>query len=396
MLSIETTKTKPIVIIGDGWAALGLVAFLVRTQQHVCWIKGSGARMVAPLPSVEVGIEGGLALQAWYNLANSFGIACGLPKSGSFLREFRNKAFREPSWTKASTPADRMEVREECLWAPERRISGAFEARFDLTLQDIEEQVRAQLQSEHYPNLTRVDDLPVLSVSINEGQVNSVTLGNGQVQECSYLVYADRWGSISEIQGWPAPLQKAIGTNRKREPMSVIQATLTHSSPLALGVAEGFYSLLNKEAGEEIDRHVWGYFSSDGLKSFWTLCMTRDEVEDNHEIAKKLRRMKAALDKMFTGTSWLPEGTTDFMSTVVAEHVRFEEFFLFSEGTFDGVQETVSSSTKLQNATFLTDAFGPSIALHQVALRLAPARELMPETREGAPDAQTEEQQSPN
>ncbi|OFZ00500.1 MAG: hypothetical protein A2070_09625 [Bdellovibrionales bacterium GWC1_52_8] len=332
-----------------------------------------------------------MGLQGWFNLATAYNVDCGQPKTGNFLREFRNKAFREPAWTKASTPEGRIEVREEYLWAPERRIAGVFEARFEVTLPEIEDKVRAELLDGSRACLTRIDDLPILAVSLKDGRVDSVTLGNGQILECSYLVYADRWAAIRTIQGLPVTLQQAISTSRKREPMSVIQASLTHSAPLALGVSEGFYSLMNKEAGEDTDRHVWGYFSSDGLKSFWTLCLSRDEVENNHEIAKKLRRMKAALDKMFAGTSWLPEGKTDFMSTVLSEHVRFEECFLFSESTFDEVKKEVEPLVaQLQNAAFMTDAFGPAIALHQVALQLESARAPLPELRAGGANSEAE------
>lgn len=92
-----TESTKKTVVVGDGWAALGAVGFLAQAGVQVYWIAGTGARVLAPLPTMEQGP----GVLVWKELAAKLGVPCGEPETGSYLREFRNKAFREVSWTKA-------------------------------------------------------------------------------------------------------------------------------------------------------------------------------------------------------------------------------------------------------------------------------------------------------
>ncbi len=139
---------------------------------------------------------------------------------------------------------------------------------------------------------------------------------------------------------------------------------------MAVDVQEGFFGAISREAGEETERHVWGYFTGDGMKSYWTICLSSDEAEDNHAIAKKLRRMKNSLDKMFTGTSWVPEGKADFLSNVRSEQVRFEDAILFSEG--EDPREAITLD-RLEGIYFLTDGYGPTSAFRQVDTALKAA-----------------------
>jgi len=101
----------------------------------------------------------------------------------------------------------------------------------------------------------------------------------------------------------------------------------------------------------------------EGKRSIWSVTLAEDECEDNHSIAKKLRRIKQSLDKMFTGTEWLPENVKSFMDTIVTEQVRFEEGMVFSKGD---VMNEASHLPKMENVCFVTDAFGPSSSMLQV------------------------------
>src|SRR5690606_533582 len=119
------------------------------------WIVGTGARVLAPLPSLEFGP----GVKGWSELCARLGIEAGEPRTGSYLREFRNKSFRLPAWTKAPTPEARRDVRDELLWGPERRFAGAFEARFEnLSLLEIEEEVRRLVLG--MPGIRRLEKLP--------------------------------------------------------------------------------------------------------------------------------------------------------------------------------------------------------------------------------------------
>lgn len=363
--------SSSVMVIGDGWAALGAVAFLAHKGAQegiqITWVAGSGTRLISPLPTLEAGQVAGANLRAaevCKELALFYGMETGEAQSGSYLREYRNKSFREPAWTKAPTAEDRQAVMEENLWAPERRFVPCFETRFNTTLFEVETHLRNALSGdalsgENAPNIKRIEEVPVTSIEVESGKVVSVTLGSGEKIACERVIFADRWNTLSQIAGLP----KGTSFARKREPMSVLQAVFAHETPVGAGLQEGFFGALHREAGEEVDKHIWGYFSSDGTRSVWSLALTGDEVEDNHLIGKKLRRMKSALDKMFTGEGWLPSGKTEFMANVKSEQVRFEEAALFVGG--DPVVEPVTLP-RIQGLSFLTDGYGPSCAFHQL------------------------------
>ena len=381
------------VVIGDGWGALATVGFLVQNlrekalitgtspEHGIVWVAGSGTHMLAALP----GMETGPGVELWSRLARGFGIETGAAATGSYLREFRNKSFRSPAWAKAPTPEARKEVIEESLWNAERRLVPLLETRFELTVNELEARIRAFVTGDSEESapwralIRRIEGLPAAGFAAEEGSVRSVTLASGEQINCSQVYYADRWADLPGMTGLP----KDLAFIRRREPTSLLQAHFLHSQPVGEGVKEGFFGSVHKESGEDFERHLWGHFSSDGLQSFWSLCITSDEVEDNHQIAKKLRRLKNGLDKMFAGSSWVPQGdgSSEFMNNVRAESVRFLETVLYAEG-----EEPVAPVTLKQMAglRLITDGYGPSSALQQVGLALGLPAEL------AGPDSEAE------
>ena len=344
---------NPVVIIGDGWAALGLVGLFVPTGVPVCWIGGSRARISAPLAS----LEAGPGVEGWLSLARAWQVECKVQTEGSTLREFRNKAFREPQWSRAEGEA-RKEARDKSLWAPERRWVGIEEVRLDLAVSDLEENIRKRIQESTPANLRRIDGVPVQEVVESEASLK-ILLGSGETLEACQVYYADRWSLLSGIKGMPrnAPFM------RNRHAVGVLQANFYHSVPVGVGVQESFFAPLHREAGEEVERHVWGYFSSDGKRSTWSLCLSPEEVEDNHTIAKKLRRLKNTLDRIFSGSDLIPQDSANFATTVMDEQVRFEEEAVFETGD---VLIQPAALPKLPGVFFLTDGYGPSASLAQV------------------------------
>lgn len=363
------SSAKPVVVIGDGWAALGAVGFLVSTGVQVRWIAGTGARMLAPLGSLEWSPGVGF----WIELARKLGVDCGEPKHGIFVREFRNKAFRLPAWSQAPSLEARAEVRDEVLWAPEQNISGVLEARFSRTLGEIEEELRKKLTSENYSNLKKSEGVPVIGFKSENGELRSVTLGSGEDLSCEYAIYADRWSALHGMEGLPKP----IGFLRNLESMGVLQICFSHRPSLPMGVMESFFTTLQRETQgksknklskeEELERHIWGHLSSDGTRSTWTLCLTTEEAEDNHEIAKRLRRLKTLLDKVFSVGGIIPAGQGTFGATVIDEQVRFEENAVFASGS---PLKEPAVLPELAGISFLTDGFGPSQSLFQVGTAL--------------------------
>ncbi len=340
---MTNSSDKPIVVVGEGWAALGAVGFLAHAgtgvRPPVRWISGSGTRILAPLPSVDVSDScEGAAL--WKALAENMGVECGDLQAGSFLREYRNKGFRE------------FRNHEELTWGPERRFVSAQEGRFEKTLGELEESIRQRLASGEFQNVVKTDSLPIAEVKIENKKVRAVILGSGEEIECDQVIYADKWSELAKIQGLPKPLP----FTRRRLPTSVVQMTLFHQLPVGVGLMEGFFAPVTPG-------NLWGYFSSDGRWSVWTLCLSPDDAEDNHEIAKKLRRMKNMLQKIFSESAWLAEGKSDFLSNVQGEQVRFGESLIFAEGD---VPSEPLLLPQVQGIRFLTDGYGPSAAFHQV------------------------------
>jgi hypothetical protein len=223
---------------------------------------------------------------------------------------------------------------------------------------------------------------------VKEKQISGVKLGSGEIVAADSVLFADRWTEIAGLVGLPKGISQSELHMRGRNPVGVIQATWTHRKAIHETVLEGFFGTLHRESGETFDRHVLGYFSDDRKESYWTVCMGSEESEDNHEIAKKLRRIKQALNKMFVGPEWgidsIPAGTGqfqagktgefqagktgEFMDTVESEHVRFEERCLFSGGKLMGPVNLgqASSAHRLEGLTFLTDGYGISHSLSQV------------------------------
>ena len=374
-------------IVGDGWAALAAAGFLASSGERVTWVTGTGSRLAFPLPAIE-----GFA-EAWRKLALVLGIdalSAGEAfdvERGSFLRAYRNKAFREPEWiTEAGESRTQDEEELKSLWPADQLWARQWCERLPLGFEDLERQCRAALLkmteksaseksvSGKTPNgtpvsaplLTRIEGVPVTKISGGRsgGVLPSVTLADGRELGAHRVIFADRWESRGteglrsvlgeEFQG------EAFSLLKGRDPVGVLQATFEHSVAIGVGVREGFCAALSRESGEKFERNVWGSFSGDGRRSTWTVCLTAEESEDNHEITKKLRRSRNLLEKMFSQEPWCTLGS--FESSITAEHVRFEELFAYTGGT---APVSASEIKGLSGVTFLTDGYGPGSAIQQ-------------------------------
>lgn len=340
-------------VIGNGWAAVLSVGLYVSQGKKVVWIPGTGAHALPPLPVIEPGV----ALEVWKKVLHGLGISSDEPQVGNTVREFRHKSFSRPSWTKSPTREMKVQVRDEMLWGPEKRVVPVFEARFELSAGEIEEKIREVLQD--HADVLWIPGVPVKSFSLEGDCI--VHLSNGENVPCSRIWFADRWSSLIGMAGIP----KASVLTRNRDPMGILQAEFTHSKVLTnADMHESFFGVTHKDPGDEIVRSVFGYFMDGGKKSVWTIFLAENEAEDNHEIAKKYRRIKQTLERMFNQPEWLPEGCKDFFETVSDETVVFESDFIFADG--DEVLEAQQLG-KVEAIRFLTDACGPSAAAHQVA-----------------------------
>lgn len=385
------------VIVGDGWAALAVAGFLAGSGEQVTWIAGTGARLAFPLPALEFGLDG------WRQLALVLGvdaIKTGDPfevETGSFLRAYRTKAFREPEWIREGSaesapnlnhPVNHPLICDEdelaSIWPADRLWARQWRERLPIAFDELERQCRDALldpKGRFAPVLTRIEGVPVqklsggrqASVAGGSAQLPSVTLADGREISGHRILFADRWESRGS-EGLRSVLSEdlqgeAFAVLKGRDPVGVLQASFEHRAPIGAGVREGFCAALSRESGEKFERHVWGSFSDDGLRSTWTVCLTAEESEDNHEITKKLRRSRNLLEKMFSQEPWSSQGS--FEATIVAEHVRFEEMYEYAGG------KPPVSATELEGlhgVALLTDGYGPGSAMQQaLTLVMGPA-----------------------
>lgn len=362
--SENTNLNRKIAVIGEGWSALSLVGFLKACGvAEIIWVAGTGARIEATIPGMDR-----LGAALWKLLAERFSIEAGDLESGCFLREFRNKAFRPPAWVSAPTPESRQEVLDEVLWDGEKSFVPAFEGRLQTPFGEIEARLREKLLES---GIRRIQGIPMNGI-----EEKKITLSSGEEIAVDHIYYADSWSVLPKLQGVPKPLSLL----RKREPVGVLQATFIHGEAFGQELQYGFFGPIQKEAGEEFPRHVWGSFSQDGKSSTWSVLLTHAEVEDNHQIAKKLRRMKQAIEKMVAAAGWLGEGRAYFVqegaprtagaqALVHEEQVRFEESLFFSNTSAQAAEvlTTPAIVSKLKGVSFLTDGYGPDRAILQAA-----------------------------
>lgn len=172
----------------------------------------------------------------------------------------------------------------------------------------------------------------------------SLTLSSGEVIQTSALVYAD---SFSQAKSYEALSSEKKWMSKVRPDFGILQVALRPVKGPAPAVkktpsfaaistpaqeiqeiidpkscAEAFVLPLQRESQDEMLRHAFGYFvgpisnSSDAnvaigqvtrqsqsaesvQDSIWTTLIFEKECEDNHDITKRLRRVKQAIQKAF-------------------------------------------------------------------------------------------------
>lgn len=355
---LALTADSKVVIIGDGLSALLSVAVAVSARKQaalqgrqfdpIVWLPQSATRFNSPFPGMETGTS-----NEWFrNLVAEFLGAdeVGSVTAGSGLREFRNKSFRPAPWVKSGTVED--------FWEAESRFPILQEVVLSKNVYEIEEALRASLIqsfSEEDPGLVRWEDGLVSGFRVEGSRVTGVEIGSGEIISTSQVLFADRWATFSQMTGLP----KFASLNRKREPVGMLQVIFTHEPPMNAEIAEGLFTALHRDPGEEVERHVWGYLVESGRKSVWSVLLSADESSDNHQVARKLKRMKQALEKVFQESH-----PVSFEKSVISESVRFEESVWLSQG------ETVRQPIEVPGASGLSivgDGHGVEAACAQVS-----------------------------
>lgn len=315
------------IIVGNGWAALTALAFeLASSESELIWILGSGTRLPAVLPT----LPKGPAVEVLRTLMDICGSPVGTSteEQGEFVSEFRNKSFRAPSWDKLSDE----------LWGAERYLISPEETDSGISLDQAEQVLREKIAQQVGIRIRKIEECALREIELSTHSVR-ITLASGEMIEAGECIYADRWNDLRTIKGGlhrarMISSEKDVKLSellRHSDPTSTIQVTFNHKSSIDVEAQHGFFAVTHRESGENFDRRVWGYFL-DGKTSRWSLGLTQEEAEDNHLIAKKIRRIKQSLNRIAADVRWVPEGAKEFSDTIESEHVSLQEGVLFSSG----------------------------------------------------------------
>ena len=351
----ETMTKAPVIVYGEGSAAVFTVQELIQRNEMVVWATGTGAKLLPVMPFVKSDKALSALVSAQKFLTGDF-FSQPLEK-GLFHRVFRNKGFKLPQWKKTPNLEAQTQAYQDFVWSPEQAYVGVQEFRLGgLNPATLEQTVREKLEA--HPHVTKVASAPVVELEVYE-HGGKIQFANGFITEFSKFFFCDSLNELKSLPKLLTVLKHQMGNVRSSSMMSILQVVFSHSEALMQPMDTGLMIPLNREAGESFDRNTLGYFI-EPTKSMWTVFLQPEEVEENHEIMKKLRKLKQALNKAFDSPEFLPEGKKEFMATVEKEQFRFEESYLATEGSFK-----VSKANS--DFVLLTDAFGFSAALEKIA-----------------------------
>ncbi len=341
------------VVIGNGWAALGAVSCAIETGKSVLWVKGSGSRCKMPIPSLQKN-DG---WEIWDHNFKKWEIDTGGLEEGVFIREFKNKSFHLPAWSVNGETEKKEELLKKQLWAPEISFIGQTEVRWEKNFSELEEALRESVQSSDLVQI--IEDNVVQEVMAGNQKKVKILVGPERTIETEKVIFADRLNLWSSIKG--IATNGVVPSSRSYAPVGVLQVNFEHKNRINNMPSEGVFCLPVRDKTEKVHRHIWGYVSASGLKSIWTMLVTPDESEDNHEVTKKLRQVKQSINWIFD-QSGIMSGKKGFLENIFSEHVCFEEEWLFSKG------KPWASPIKIDDwGVIITDGFGPAFSMKLVS-----------------------------
>jgi hypothetical protein len=345
----------PVIVFGESSASVFLIHELLKQNESILWISGSGSRLIPVMPYV----KSELALATLVNAQNSLDAtpyARPLEK-GTFHRVFRSKSFKFPVWKRATSLSSQEDSLSEMVWAPERAFLGVQEFRIgNLTPVEIENELRKRFESDE--RVSKIQNNPIVEFEIYE-QGGKIQFANGTISEFKQFYFCDSLKELRTLPKLAAVFKHPLSGLKSANQMNALQVVFHHSVSMSQSTDVGLVIPLNRDAGDTFDRDVLGYFL-DERTSVWTVFLQASECEENHDIMKKLRKMKQALNRAFEGPEFLPEGKKDFLATVEKEQFRFEENCLMIDGD-------LKSSKSNLDFVLLADTFGITKSLEAIA-----------------------------
>jgi hypothetical protein len=354
---IHLSTTVPVIVFGESSASVFLINELVKQNESIIWVSGTGTRLIPVMPYVKSEKALSTLLMA-QNTLDEKPYARPLER-GTFHRVLRNKAFKFPVWKRAASLESQEESFSEMVWSPEQAFMGVQEFRMGgVTPYQIESELRARF--ENHSQIKKVQNAPVVEFEVFE-HGGKVQFANGFITEFKQFYFCDSLNELRALPKLTSVFKHPLSGLKSSSQMNAIQVIFHHSVALEQSTDVGFVIPMNRDAGETFDRDVLGYFLNE-MTSVWTVFLQPSECEENHDIMKKLRKLKQSLNRAFDSPEFLPEGKKDFLSTVQKEQVRFEENCLMTEGE-------LKASKSNPDFVLLPDAFGVSKALESIADR---------------------------
>jgi len=335
----------PVIVYGEGSSSVFLIHELIKRNEHIVWVGGSGAPLLPLMPHMKSEMALAVLASAAESTATVFQ---GRLEKGLCHRVFRNKSFKLSNWKKA----------EEQTWLPELSYLGADECRMEgLDPILLEEKLRARFET--HPLITRVQNAPVIEFEVYTSG-GKIQFSNGLITEFKQFYYCDDLASLKSFPKLLPIFKNQMKGVKLGARMGALQVVFHHSTPLKQFMNRGLVIPMNRDSGETFDRDVLGYFV-EPTRSVWTVFLNPSECEENHEIMKKLRKLKQSLNRAFESPEFLPEGKKEFMATVEREQVRFEEAALHTEGNLE-------ASASNPDFVLFTDSFGQTRSLERLAM----------------------------
>ncbi len=309
----------------------------------------------------------------------------GALENGSFVRESRGKGFFPLAWNN-SEPSESWELRAQALDPGEAAFVPLTEARFEIDLGQLDSLLRLKVEDAftRNENLSKLAQMPLNSVGPCE-EGFEIEFASGVRVRTHEILFCDSWSKLRSVKGIKKNFTshfisqseekgskefKFSDVGNKWGGFAVVQVFFEHVEPVISGSKEGFLFQLSRDAKEEPHTHAMGSFSIDGSFSSWTALIPNEKAEDNHEVSKKIHRVKQALSKAFGS---LKPGF-EFMKNVHNERVHFVENACFAKPPHEFQNSEVRSlETKVELADadgkfihMITESLGPTLAFAQL------------------------------
>jgi len=324
-------------VIGEGLSAVCLVAQLAAKKIQVSWVKGNsiGLEPVGSFLSSAVAVESLLTLKKELGILEDDENV----ESGFFTKEYKNKSFKTASWFKSTEVEEQERVFKHTLSLFEQQLLSLNEFRVSGCLQDHFVSIKNALINHPFVEVNQGAEVRSIEV-IKDAQNLKIKVGfTEKFVEYDQVVFCESPSVTlsNKIIGFPHRFYPVNNVKNNADSFllmeeisvqnpafGVLQLSLDHSVQIATGFGECLVLEMHKDVGEPTEKRIIGGFYNDGYKSVWTVALEPEVIEDTHLTTKRLKKLKQALNRIFTHYEWIGEMAEkkSFTDTVAREMIR--------------------------------------------------------------------------